>query len=384
MKILLSPMTAGGDFHPVVAAAVGLRDRGHEVLVYTEHDGTRALTESDLPVQGSPRELDFANRLMSVHDDAKKKGGSASAEALVEALDGYSRDMAASMHAGVVAEFQPDLFITSLVGGGLARELKGLTGLPTCIINSDFYIGQDPPRPLADDFDDRCIPEIEDLAVSIQEADLVLHAVDKHFDYDFDGLPEHNRYVGPLLWERETMPPDYLTKPGGHWALVSISSQKQDDVRIARLALEAFESLPVQIVETIGRGHRRKELGPIPADVHIEHYVPHSAVLTQAEVVVTHCGIGSVHKALWYGVPMVLVPWGRDQKGVAARAARLGAGLVLPPDDLTEERLHEAAREILDEPRFKEAALATRERFHADEPVRTTCETIEEWFSDLG
>jgi UDP:flavonoid glycosyltransferase YjiC (YdhE family) len=35
-----------------------------------------------------------------------------------------------------------------------------------------------------------------------------------------------------------------------------------------------------------------------------------------------------VTKALGYGVPMVLVPWGRDQPGVAARAAALGAARI--------------------------------------------------------
>jgi UDP:flavonoid glycosyltransferase YjiC (YdhE family) len=48
-----------------------------------------------------------------------------------------------------------------------------------------------------------------------------------------------------------------------------------------------------------------------------------------------------VMKALCYGVPMV-VPWARDQPGVAARAAALGTAEVVPRHDLTEGLLESA------------------------------------------
>ncbi len=56
---------------------------------------------------------------------------------------------------------------------------------------------------------------------------------------------------------------------------------------------------------------------------------------------VGHAGHGSVMKALWGGVPMVLVPWTRDQPGVAARAECLGVAKVVRRQELSEESLRQ-------------------------------------------
>jgi UDP:flavonoid glycosyltransferase YjiC (YdhE family) len=45
--------------------------------------------------------------------------------------------------------------------------------------------------------------------------------------------------------------------------------------------------------------------------------VPHAKVLKRSCLLVSHAGHGVVLKALYYGVPMVLVPWGRDQTGAS-------------------------------------------------------------------
>ena len=37
--------------------------------------------------------------------------------------------------------------------------------------------------------------------------------------------------------------------------------------------------------------------------------MPHSAVLKRSGLLVSHAGHGIVAKALYFGVPMVLVPW---------------------------------------------------------------------------
>jgi UDP:flavonoid glycosyltransferase YjiC (YdhE family) len=80
-------------------------------------------------------------------------------------------------------------------------------------------------------------------------------------------------------------------------------------------------------------------------------------------------------KALVYGVPMVLVPWGRDQPGVAARAERLGVARVVSPDAL--EGMDRAVADVLDDPRFKHAAQAHHQRLASFDPIRTACELIE-------
>jgi UDP:flavonoid glycosyltransferase YjiC (YdhE family) len=70
-------------------------------------------------------------------------------------------------------------------------------------------------------------------------------------------------------------------------------------------------------------------------------------VLERAAAVVSHGGMGIVQKALHHGVPMVAVPFGRDQPEVSRRVAEAGAGVRLRAKELTPERLRAAVREAL-------------------------------------
>ena len=54
-------------------------------------------------------------------------------------------------------------------------------------------------------------------------------------------------------------------------------------------------------------------------------------------------GMGSVQRSLAAGVPLCVIPWGRDQKESARRVQLAGAGTMLSRSQLTPERLQQAA-----------------------------------------
>mgnify|MGYP000964789833 FL=1 len=90
----------------------------------------------------------------------------------------------------------------------------------------------------------------------------------------------------------------------------------------------------------------------------IERFLPHAAVVPQMDVVVTHGGMGTVQRALAAGVPLVVVPWGRDQSETAQRVVHCGAGTSVAPRKLTPERIREAVREA--QSRTTQAALVAQ------------------------
>ena len=75
--------------------------------------------------------------------------------------------------------------------------------------------------------------------------------------------------------------------------------------------------------------------------------MPHSPVLERAACVVCHAGMGITQKALAHGVPVVAVPFGRDQPEVARRVEVAGAGVRLPARRLTPDRLRAAVRRAI-------------------------------------
>ena len=109
----------------------------------------------------------------------------------------------------------------------------------------------------------------------------------------------------------------------------------------------------------------------------MERTVSHAAVLEHAAVLVSHAGHGSVMKALWHGRPMALVPWGRDQPGVAARAKALGVAEVVSREEASAATISAAVDKVLDNQRMGEAARRHAERLRATNPPLTAAKLIE-------
>jgi UDP:flavonoid glycosyltransferase YjiC (YdhE family) len=77
---------------------------------------------------------------------------------------------------------------------------------------------------------------------------------------------------------------------------------------------------------TIGPGLGAQSFSA-PSSVHLCASAPHSEILRQASIAITHAGDGTVMRALAAGVPLVCMPMGRDQNDNAARVVARGAGL---------------------------------------------------------
>jgi hypothetical protein len=97
-----------------------------------------------------------------------------------------------------------------------------------------------------------------------------------------------------------------------------------------RSAVEALAGLPARVLLTVGEDRDLGELGPLPANLHAERWVPQGAVLPHAAAVVCHGGHGSTLGALAAGLPVVVLPlFSLDQDANGAAAQHAGAGVVV-------------------------------------------------------
>ena len=125
---------------------------------------------------------------------------------------------------------------------------------------------------------------------------------------------------------------------------------------VLRDALTGLASLDVQVLVTVGPMGDPDALGPRPPRVRIERFVPQTQVLRHASVVVSHGGSGTFLGALSHGLPQVCLPQGADQFRNAAGLVQSGAGLALPPAEVSPEAITNAVRKALTEPGFRAAA----------------------------
>jgi len=133
-----------------------------------------------------------------------------------------------------------------------------------------------------------------------------------------------------------------------------MSSVYQAQAEILRRVAQALDRLDVRAVVTTGRAIDPLEV-PAPGNVRVIRAAPHRQVLTEASVVITHAGHGSVLKALAAGVPLICMPQGRDQKDNTTRVLRLGAGVRISKR-ASEQQIAAAVRAVLDNSTYTQAA----------------------------
>ena len=112
-----------------------------------------------------------------------------------------------------------------------------------------------------------------------------------------------------------------------------------------------------------------------PSGAVVERFFPHGPVIDRAACVVCHGGMGITQRALAAGVPVCVVPFGRDQAEVAARVVAVGAGSSVAPDGLTPEALRAAVREAMGR---RAGAQRVAEGFARAGGARAAADAVEE------
>ena len=152
--------------------------------------------------------------------------------------------------------------------------------------------------------------------------------------------------------------PDWTTSIAGapsiYFTLGTVFNHESGDL-FARV-LAGLRELPTNLLVTVGREIDPASLGPQPANVRIERFVPQAEILPHVDLVVSHGGSGSVLGALAHGRPMVVIPMGADQPLNAVRISALGLGRSLNAIEATPDDVREAASSVLADATYRRSA----------------------------
>lgn len=149
-----------------------------------------------------------------------------------------------------------------------------------------------------------------------------------------------------------------------------------------RTALEAVRELPIRVLLTVGPDLPLETLGEVPANVHIERFVPQDDVLPHVGAVLCHGGSGTVLGTLAAGVPMVVAPLFADQPGNADRIAAVGAGLAMPRGSASASDVRHALSRVLEDGSFRTAAGRIAQDIAALRPVDEAAVDLERLAGD--
>lgn len=187
----------------------------------------------------------------------------------------------------------------------------------------------------------------------------VITQTPKEFDFPIPELPPEFHYAGPFHDDqgREKIPFPWEKLTGAPLVYASMGTLVNGMEHVYRAILEAIERLPdLQVVLSVGKNINPDDLNPIPSNAIIVPRAPQLELLRRAALCITHAGVNTALESLAQGVPMVAIPVGFDQPGVAARIAYHGVGEFVEVVDLTADRLWKMIQQVYTKPSYRDKA----------------------------
>ncbi|HVK13103.1 MAG TPA: nucleotide disphospho-sugar-binding domain-containing protein [Gemmataceae bacterium] len=411
MRVLLFPLGSAGDVHPFVAIGRRLRDRGHDVRLFTNGHFAATVVEAGLRfVESDPADEyhTLANNPDLWHPLRAFR-----------AIFGHDRmGEAVRRHYRLVAEHHVP-GETVVAGGTLAlgpRVAHDNLGVPYVMVHLQPAVfksiertatyaggGMKPWWP-------GWAKRLAFWAAGRYFVDPIITPYLNPFRADL-GLPPARNIITDWINATDRVIglfPDWFAPPASDWPanvrLTGFPLYDRGDVEpLAPSVQEFLDTGPPPVVVTFGSamkfagpyfaaaaealavtGQRAIFLTPhaeqvpvtLPPGVVRFDYVPFGHVFRRAAAVVHHGGIGTTAQALAAGVPQLIVPFAHDQPDNAVRVAALGAGRWIWPSKCTSRRMAEALR-ALQVDTVRRSCEAVAQRFVGADPLEETCDLIE-------
>jgi zeaxanthin glucosyltransferase len=187
----------------------------------------------------------------------------------------------------------------------------------------------------------------------------VITQTPKEFDFPISHLPPQFHYAGPFHDNegRKPVPFPWEKLTGKPLIYASIGTLVNGLNNVYSTILEAVGEFPeMQVVLSVGKNFNPGDLGPIPSNTMVVPIAPQIELLKRAVLCITHAGLNTTLEALAQGVPLVAIPIGYDQPGVAARIAYHGVGEFVELGNLTARRLSDLILKVTANRNYRDKA----------------------------
>lgn len=358
MRFLFSFTGGTGHFLPTVPFARALSARGHAVR-YTCQEAmvpvVRAAGWEAVPSGGATLLNPDARRPLARLDRV------AEGKVVRRFFAGrVARERAARLR-DVLHAFKPDVVIRDEVdfGAAVIAEACQVPHVAVVVIAAGGFLKPALiTEPLASLRSEYGLP---DDGLAMLHRHLTLAPVPASFRDPEDPLPSTAYHVQPAVLDgrSDARSGSEAKRPTIYFTLGTIFHQESGD--LFQRVLVGLSALDADVVVTVGREIDPAELGPQPANVRIERFIPANEILSRCQLVICHGGSGTVIGALAFGVPLLLLPMGADQPLNADRCRALGVATILDAFTATEQTISNAARATLNDSGRRSRASVLRE-----------------------
>ena len=338
-KIVFFCIPAHGHTNPTLGVVRELISRGHQVFYYS-YNMMRDKIESTGAVFVSCDEYDQEQRLDAKDGTRIGKDLAFSTQILVDTT--LALDDVVCEH---MKELNPDCIVAdSMAVWGKAVALK--LGIPFVSSTTTFAFNQHSAKIMKQSpgqifamifsmskinknikrLQDKGYPvkSVLDIIQNDNNTDTIVYT-SPEFQPCSETFSDKYVFVGPSIRPIENI----FEKKSDKLIYISMGTVINNSVGFYKKCIEALADTEYQTIISVGNLINIEDLGDIPDNITISRFVDQIAVLSQADVFLTHCGMNSVNESLYYKVPLVMFPQTSEQDGVAKRVEQLGAGVRL-------------------------------------------------------
>jgi UDP:flavonoid glycosyltransferase YjiC (YdhE family) len=366
MRVLVTSPAAYGHIHPMIPMARALLERGNEVLWAVPTDGVALVERAGIPVAvAGASGLTDPVSIQKQYPELNELGPTEVGDVMFGKIFGAT--VAPSMLADLgplAKEWKPDLVLAD-AGEFAAHIVAAELGIPSVtkgfgpilperrMTNAAGDVaalwqsrGLD-PRPYAGCY--------ETLYLDVYPPEMSLEPA-AH-------IPRR-QLLRPVSDEGGRDPSESVRLPDGPPGsplLYVTMGTVFNDPQPLRVALAALAAVGARALATVGPKADPAVVGPQPASMQVERYVPQALVLPRCDAVICHGGSGTMLASLTLGLPVLCLPQGADQFLNARALAASGAGISLLPHEATVDAVAEATARILEDPSYRESAIRVSE-----------------------
>ncbi|XP_055585218.1 UDP-glycosyltransferase UGT5-like [Uranotaenia lowii] len=195
-----------------------------------------------------------------------------------------------------------------------------------------------------------------------RQSSIVLVNSDFSFDYH-QALPPNVIPVGGLHIQRsDNLGPElqtFLSRPSKGTVVFSLGSNvKVEELgyQINQAILQTFTSFPDY--NFVWKHGAPEWFNTVPENVILRKWIPQSGLLadTRTKLLIGHGGLLGLQEALWYGIPVIGIPFFADQYQNVDKLERVGVGLKLLLSDLNIAKLRQSVGSVLGDEKYRRNA----------------------------
>jgi len=384
-RIAFFCIPAHGHTNPTLGVVKELTQRGHEVLYYSYklfRENIEAAGAKFIPCD------DFDAELRLTKEEAARLGSDLALSTRVLVDTTLSLD---DMVCQEMERLKPDCIVADSMavwGKAVAKKL----GIPFVSSTTTFAFNQHSAKIMKQSFREMlsmllAMPKIQkDVKrlrakgypvknvleiISNDDATDTIVYTSREFQPCSETFSDKYAFVGPSI----RLPEANLEKSKEKLVYISMGTVNNDMLPLYRNCIDALRDTDYQVILSAGSQVDLSAFGELPETAAVYPSVDQIAVLEKTDVFLTHCGMNSVSEALYYGVPLVMLPQTKEQEGVAERVLQLGAGIRLQA--VSPEAIWQAVDALLKDSACRKNAEAIAESFRRCGGAKAAADKIE-------